>query len=664
MPVPNGFFLPIQEKISLPSKGDFPSQAGETFPPKRGSPSLPSGGALPSQAGEPFPPKQGSPSLPSRGDLPSQAREPFRWAMENKARNCKDKCPFLPKRTQYHKGNHRMRTRTFISQPKKHLASRTVSIITVMLGTLSSRVLGFARNAIIAFYFGAGEKADVLHFVQAIPLMLRRLAAEGSLETALVPELTRSREQDPSLQSSKAIWRKLLAINWSLIFPLCLVLFVFPGQIIALLTEFPSQEQTDLATQMLYYVVPYIFLLSQSVLLGALLSSQERFTLSSFTPLLSSIGIISSTIFLQKSYGMFAVLIGMLVGMVFQLCCLLPSILRTGYSFIPDFRLRDPAISRIGQVWLPLWLSTSLLALMQFTANYLASQSQSGSVSALTNALIFFQLPQGLIYASIAKVCLPQMSQSNSNDASRVLRYGLNQLAILFLPATLILIIMSEPLIAIAFQRGAFRLQDTLLTAEVLRYYALGSLPIALFRFLQQYLYSRSHKFQPLLQTFLVALIDIPLSFYLVNQLGVIGLPIANTLSYTLLVVYSYYITSRHSSGLLCRTRWRKFSFNLFPKLLLICATLWLVDTGLCYGEQYFFTKYSTSSISSVSSIGNYWWAPGSSLRNFSILAVHGLLLLICFGLMCRILHIPLLHQKASRQSISVSRSKKEHSPY
>ncbi|MEM9424878.1 MAG: murein biosynthesis integral membrane protein MurJ, partial [Spirochaetota bacterium] len=417
----------------------------------------------------------------------------------------------------------------------------------VMLGTLCSRLLGFLRNAIIALYFGAGEKADVLNFIQAIPLLLRRLAAEGSLETALVPELARSREQDPSGRGSQEIWRKLIAIQWSIIFPLCLLLWIFPRQIIELLTEFPKEEQTILASRMLYYVSPYIFLLSQSVLLGALLSSQQRFTRSSFTPLLSSLAVISSTILLQKSYGVFAVLMGMLGGIILQLLFLLPPILKAGYSFLPDFRLRTPAIVRIRQVWLPLWLSTGILALMQFTANYLASQSHSGSVSALANALIFFQLPQGLIYASIAKVCLPQMS--HESQIGSVLRYGLSQLLILMLPATVILWAMSQPLIAVAFQRGAFGLQDTLRTAEVLRYYALGSLPIGVFRFLQQYFYARSQtsmgrsqRYQPLFQTFWVALLDIPLSVFLIKYLGVIALPIANTFSYSVVALYTYYI--------------------------------------------------------------------------------------------------------------------------
>ncbi len=543
---------------------------------------------------------------------------------------------------------------------KTAIISRSKSIIIVMLGTFSSRFLGFARNATIAFYFGAGEKADVLNFIQAIPLLLRRLAAEGSLETALVPELVRSYEQDPSFLSSKAIWRKLLAVQWCILLPLCLLLWLFPNQIIDLLTEFPKPEQRQLASQMLYYVSPYVFLLSQSVLLGALLSSQQRFTLSSFTPLFFSVTIIATTVWLQKYYSVFAVLWGMLAGIVLQLLFLLPPILRSGYALLPYFRLSDfrfdPAIKRICQVWLPLWFSTSLLALMQFVAHYLASQTQSGSISALTNALIFFQLPQGLIYASIAKVCLPQMSQLADPRTTQVLRYGLQQLLILLLPATLVLFMMSDALVAIAFQRGAFALQDTLLTAEVLRYYILGTLPIAGFRFLQQYLYAQSHKVQPLLQTFWVVAMDIPLSFYLIEKIGVIALPIANTFSYSVVGLYSYFITARYShkdgGGLLCRVRWHRLCFGLLPKLLLVCGLLQILDRGLVYAEQYLFDRTTPNFLNNLRLTAQgleqsqqWWWSQGGTLHNFGILAIHGLILLGFFIVLCRIIHIPLLKQ-------------------
>ena len=540
-----------------------------------------------------------------------------------------------------------------VTEQTKNPNRTAKSIFLVMAGTLCSRLLGFARNATIAFYFGAGAKADVLNFIQAIPLLLRRLAAEGSLETALVPELSRSRVRDPGLGESKALWRKLLTIQWSIILPLCLLLVLFPKQIVDLLTEFPSPEQTEMAARMLYLVSPYILLLSQSVLFGALLSSQQRFTLSSFAPLLTSVSVIALTMLLQARYSVFAVLFGMLCGIFLQVTLLMPAVLRSGYSIFPGFWgfcALDPAIRRIMQVWLPLWLSTSLLALMQFVANYLASQALSGSLSALTNALIFFQLPQGLIYASIAKVCLPRMSLEKESS-SRMLCYGLKQLLILMLPATLVLFLMSDSLIAVAFQRGAFTLQDSLRTAEVLRYYILGSLPVAMFRFLQQYLYAQLHKVQPLLQTALLALLDIPLSIWFMYALrmGVIALPLANTLSYLAVSLYAYCICGRKNQVLFAARRWAGLLLRILPKLLAVCAVLWLQDLLLRRLEQHFFSAASFASNSLQLAPPNldeaqlWWWSSGASLQNFGILAAHGLSLLASFVGLCRLLGLPLL---------------------
>jgi putative peptidoglycan lipid II flippase len=53
--------------------------------------------------------------------------------------------------------------------------------------TLLSRILGFIRDAVIAWYFGAGFSSDAFIAAFRIPNLLRRLFAEGSFSSAFIP---------------------------------------------------------------------------------------------------------------------------------------------------------------------------------------------------------------------------------------------------------------------------------------------------------------------------------------------------------------------------------------------------------------------------------------------------------------------------------------------
>src|ERR1700761_8666497 len=61
------------------------------------------------------------------------------------------------------------------------------SFLTVSTGTLASRLLGFARDAMVAALLGAGPVADAFLVAFQLVNVVRRLLTEGALNNALVP---------------------------------------------------------------------------------------------------------------------------------------------------------------------------------------------------------------------------------------------------------------------------------------------------------------------------------------------------------------------------------------------------------------------------------------------------------------------------------------------
>ena len=70
------------------------------------------------------------------------------------------------------------------------------SVATVGGFTMASRVLGFARDILIAGLLGAGPLADAFVVAFRIPNLFRRLVAEGAFTAAFVPLFARTLEAD------------------------------------------------------------------------------------------------------------------------------------------------------------------------------------------------------------------------------------------------------------------------------------------------------------------------------------------------------------------------------------------------------------------------------------------------------------------------------------
>jgi putative peptidoglycan lipid II flippase len=182
--------------------------------------------------------------------------------------------------------------------------------------------------------------------------------------------------------------------------------------------------------------------------------------------------------------------------------------------------------------------SASIFALTEQVAVLLASGLADGSISALSNALVFFQLPFGIFSVSVVTVLFPRMSRQAAAGDLPGLRfsvgYGLQFLLVLLVPATLLFLFMGREIIAVALQRRAFGLRDTLRAAGVLQAYAYGLFALGAFTFLQRFFYARHDFRTPLFSALLVSALDVLLSLWLRRtSLQVRGLAVANSLAFS-----------------------------------------------------------------------------------------------------------------------------------
>lgn len=433
----------------------------------------------------------------------------------------------------------------------KARSGTVVSTIIVMGSTLASRLLGFVRIAAIGAVFGATGEADVLNLVFNIPNNLRKLLAEGALSSAFLPVLTRSHEEDPGGTASRELVRRLVGFQLLVLVPLILVSIFFSQQIVDVILDFPQAERQLLAGRLFRWIILYILFISIAAVFMGTLNSHSRFLVASLTPLLFSISVITSVLLLHQRLGIFAIVVGVIVGGVAQILVQIPAIRRLGYTALPRFDLASPRFRRVMRQWLPVVSTASVFTINQQIAFYFASGLADGSGSALSNALVFWQLPFGIFGAAITTVLFPAMSRQHAqNDLEglrRSVQGGLRALLLLLVPAGAGLAILGEPIIAVALQRGAFTVADTLRAALVLRWYSVGLFSVAAYNFLQRYFYARGDYRTPLVVAIGTVVLDVVLSLYLKEtNLGVGGLALANSIAFTAgFLVFLFYIRAQ-----------------------------------------------------------------------------------------------------------------------
>jgi putative peptidoglycan lipid II flippase len=364
--------------------------------------------------------------------------------------------------------------------------------------TLLSRVLGFARDMVVARAFGAGPLTDAFFVAFRIPNILRRLLAEGALSTAMIPVFTDyvARDDRPELRRMlrAVLGLALLALTVTtalgIVFAPWVLHAIAPG-----FMDDPSQA--SLAATLTRIMFPYLLLVGLAAMATGILNSQGRFFAGAIGPAVLNVGMIASVVLLAGylDQPIVSLAIGVLAGGVGQLLVQLPSLSACGLLVAPSRDLRHPAIARITRLLLPAVFGLAAVQLMVFVNTLLASFLPLGSISYLYYADRVMEFPLGVFGIALASASLPVMSRHAAAQDHRgladTLCFALRLALYVSVPATVGLVVLRTPIVRVLFERGRFGPVETAATAEALAWYAAGLAGFAGARIVAQSFYAR-----------------------------------------------------------------------------------------------------------------------------------------------------------------------------
>ncbi len=354
----------------------------------------------------------------------------------------------------------------------------------IALAVLMSRILGMVRLQVFAALFGAGRLMDVFFIAFRIPNLLRDMVGEGALSTAFVTTFSKTvaREGD---QSAWRLANKVVTLTAVMVSALVVLGIAVAPWLVALLGWGFDPAKAALTVELTRIMYPFILIVSLAALVMGMLNARNVFGVPALASTFFNLGFIITGAglgwWLDPHFGPKAVLglaIGVLVGGLLQLGVQIPSLLRFGYRYRPDFRWRDPGVKAMLLIMGPSVIAASTVQVNVVVNSAFASTLGNGPISWLGYAFRLMQFPIGMFGVALGTVSLPMLSRlAVAGDAERLrseLARGLRMVFFLTVPAAIGLIVLAGPIVSVLYQHGRFTAYEAHQTAGALRFYSLG----------------------------------------------------------------------------------------------------------------------------------------------------------------------------------------------
>lgn len=476
-------------------------------------------------------------------------------------------------------------------QPISEISRVTKAAGIVSSATFLSRIFGFIRDVVIAWFFGAGLGSDAFFVAFRIPNLLRRLFAEGSLTIAFVPVFTdylSNSGRDEAFQLARSAFRMLslmliiAAVTGILLSPL-IIRIIAPGFV-------GSPEKFNLTVTLTRIMFPYVFFICLVALSMGILNSLGHFSAPALAPVFLNIAMIISVFVISPHMKnpVTGLAIGVLIGGVLQLALQGPFLIKKGIFFWQKAKLYHPGLKKIGKLMLPAVFGAAVYQINILVGTLLASLLPEGSVSYLYYADRLVQFPLGVFAIAAATAILPSLSRQAAVDDFAAIRdtfaYAMNLVFFITIPAMVGLIVLREPIVALLFKRGAFDASATSLTAIAVLYYGIGLWAFSTVRILVSTFYALQDTRTPVKMAIISVIANIVLGILLMGPLKHGGLALATSLASML----NFILLIRSLDRRLGTLKWRNIAFSVGKTLIcsaVMGAVVWAVAYGLIPSE-------------------------------------------------------------------------------
>ncbi len=459
-----------------------------------------------------------------------------------------------------------------------HWQTVSESAVILMFITFLSKIIGYLRTVLVAYYFGTSAQVDAFVVAMLIPSLVFGIIA-GGLQTVIIPVYTE--EKQKNVQKAKTFVNQIFLINVVILLLFSFIMFLFPAAFVKIVAYgFKGARLSQAAYFMRFLIVFGFFNVLAGLFIG-LLQAEKQFLFPALTLLMGNSLIPLSLLLFAKRIGINSWTIGEISFGTFSFSVMF-LFLYYKKQFFRSFELLHINFQKVWDFFVllfPIILTSGVGALYQIIDKTVASSLTEGSVAALNFAQLIYGLPVSLLIYPIAFSVYPSFSdfavKKHLNQYIRVFLDAFSVLMFIIIPMSFIFIVYAQPIVRLLYQHGAFTSNSTSITAFAVSMYSIGLFTISANVLFQRVFFSFKDTKTPLYVTVFVVIFNAAGDVLLSKVWGVGGIGLATALA-TILGFFLYAVMVR-----------RKCFINIPYKplikegLKIICASLVILIIAL-----------------------------------------------------------------------------------
>ncbi|MBM3667939.1 MAG: murein biosynthesis integral membrane protein MurJ [Actinobacteria bacterium] len=352
------------------------------------------------------------------------------------------------------------------------------------IATAFSRIAGLVREIVAASYFGITGPMSAFTIAFQIPNLVRSLFADAAIQAAFVPVFLEKLEQGDRREAFRLASQLIFLVTMVLGAITAAFVLLAPVLVPIFAPGFEG-ELLDLTVTLSQLLFPILIVLGATGMVVGVLNSYDRFAAFAISPFFWNVAIIAVLVALAPMFPeddqIYAYAIGVLVGTAIQFAIPAWDLRHTPFRMIWRWpRHVSSDVRRVLLLMLPVTISLGLINFNLVINSFFGTLVSDEAPAAIDKAFRIYMLPQGIFSVAIATVLFPTLARFAAReeyaDLRRTMANGMRQILLLLIPAAAAILVLSEPMTRLVYQRGEFDAAQTQVVAEALFWFAF-SLP-------------------------------------------------------------------------------------------------------------------------------------------------------------------------------------------
>lgn len=470
-----------------------------------------------------------------------------------------------------------------------HEHSAFSATLLLMSAVMLSRVIGYVREAYIAWAFGAGPLTDAYNAAFTIPDWLNYLVAGGTASITFISIYTRflaekrEAEAEETFSVIITVMSTVLIIGITLMEIFCRPIEqkIFPGF---------GPSQLDLCVRLTRILLPAQLFFYVGAVLSAVLLSRRMFLIPAFTGVIYNVGIIAGGVAGARQFGIASLAVGAVAG-----CIVGPFLLnalgaaRTGIGYRISFNTHNPAFREWVALSIPLMLGVSLATADDWILRFFASHGV-GDITRLNYAKRLFAVPMAVLGQATGQATLPFFARLWGDKKKTEFAAQVNGSVYRLIAASLLgsawMMPAALPVIDLVYRRGHFHFADSQETAALFFWFALSLAFWSAQALYARAFYATGNTLTPMIAATVVTAASLPVYWALFHAFNVVGLAIASDLGILGNTAVLAILLDRRGLVPLSGLRWGEICKALVTGAVAAAAALWVGHAIPIHGSR------------------------------------------------------------------------------